>query len=217
MFNESVIHNIENIHLSQFDDPANLEFLSSDEAHYDVRMNKKNPPEIKELILLGQEENPPRTEGTSETSCDSKLLSHTSKNNSESPESTNDEKKTALQDDLSTKREFHYGMKKYSIPSKFKKFQPPFSKKPNKDNNHEGITEQEQNEIDQLIISLLRKKHNSTNRVLHPDDVKTDKNKNNTSLPQTDYNKEKMEECINNADDKDTTADTNSIKTNLNP
>jgi hypothetical protein len=49
VFNESVIHNIENIHLSQFDDPADLEFLSSDAAYYNDKKNNHNPSDIKEF------------------------------------------------------------------------------------------------------------------------------------------------------------------------
>jgi hypothetical protein len=141
-----------------------------------------------------------------------KLLYHITTNNSEIPTSTNEDKETTPKDDLSTKREFHYGMKKYSFPSKFKKFQPPFLKKPTKDKNLEEITEHNQSEIDQLILSLLRKKHNSTNHLLHPDTAQQDKDKDYTSLTQPDYNKNKMED----EKDKDTIPDRKfvQIKTN---
>jgi len=196
VFNESVIHNIENIHLSQFDDPADLELLSSDTTDNGNKKTNHNSHDIKECLLLGQDENHFHTDGPLLVIQNEKLLNHTSSDNLETNTSTNDGYNTTLKEDPSTKREFHYGRNKYSLPSKFKKFQSPLLKKPSKDDNPENTNEHDKNDIDQLILMLLQKKQNPANHVLHPNTILQKKDEEYTSLkqPYDNNNKNKLEE-----------------------
>jgi hypothetical protein len=72
--------------------------------------------------------------------------------------------KHIAQDEAPNKIEYHYGVKKSTMPSTFKKYQPPFAKKTDSTTNLQEKT----TNMDKLIISLLENKKGSKTQANHP-------------------------------------------------
>jgi hypothetical protein len=184
------IHALLNIvqnNLSPFDDHLNFDNTITENAHLENENNITKP-----YIQLDQNEQPFTTKEVKEFAITNGPNESVTKDPSETANRknpTNDmEKKLSApsaSDGNTSGKYYHYGVKKSSTPSTFKKYQPPFTKKQtNIIQNPDDENIEKTNQLDNLIISLL----NDKNKMEKDNPNLGTQHQHNTSTNMNNYN-----------------------------
>jgi hypothetical protein len=234
----NIVQNNGDINLSPFDDHLNFDNIITENAHLENEKNITTP-----YLQLDQNEQPFTMKEIKEFAITNEPNESVTKDPSETANRknpTNDmEKKLSApsaSDGNTSGKHYHYGVKKSSTPSTFKKYQPPFTKKQtNFIQNPDDENMEKTNQLDNLIISLLNNKNKMEKDTQNPGTQhqhksSTDMNKHNdiTDTEELQYlntetkninetTKKSNENPYNNGTDTSTPTDTLIIKNTIPP